>query len=59
MSTNADDIVIDLDELDKNLADNGKKPPPKAPPEVTAAEPEPKPDDKPVLKPDEGIEKLQ
>lgn len=66
MSTTPDDIVIDLDEIDRALAaekaakaNKGKNPAPKDNIEVAAAEAAPKPEEKPILKPEEGIDKLK
>jgi hypothetical protein len=59
MSATLDDIKIDLDEIDRALADKGKKGAPKDDPEVVHAEAAPKIEEKTVLEPDEGVAKLK
>src|SRR5208283_1060602 len=59
MSVTNDDIVIDLDEIDRNLAEKAAKGKQKPAAEVAAPEPEPKREEKPVLQPEEGLEKLR
>ena len=59
MSTNSDDITIDLDEIDRKLAEDKSKDAKADPIEVIRAEDTEKPASKQVLKPEDGLEALK